>query len=168
MNDKAWFDRVERQKAEKRKLADSFINNSFEGESVILDEEDEGLVSPLPLISTKAVAKAETVRSIISAYNEIFSGKKGYKEPVVNPDGSISLSFSNSVEVGNFFMDQAQKGHAFLILDPKTRTVVGYSDGKDFYHHNGEPFHKGQMLADSSETHPEGFEMPHPISSVYR
>ena len=76
MNDKAWFDRAERRRAEQRKLAGHFVNNSSEEGVVILDEESENQINPASAINANVVAKNDKiVKMIISAYKEIFSGK---------------------------------------------------------------------------------------------
>ena len=111
----------------------------------------------------------EVKHSIILSYKEIFAGKDGYEEPIINEDGSITFSFPSHEEAGNFFMQDAKKGHAFVIIDMKTNTVVGYSNGDGhFYHVDGKVFQKGEAIACSSEIHPDKFDMPRPASPNFR
>lgn len=165
MNDKAWFEKMERSRL-------SRTHTNQELDVAVLDDDDDEEQSPQPFVPThkRIITEDEEVKySIILSYKEIFAGKDGYEEPIINEDGSITFSFPSPEEAGNFFMQDAEKGHAFVIIDMKTNTVVGYSNGDGhFYHVDGKVFQKGEAIARSSEIHPDKFDMPRPASPNFR
>jgi hypothetical protein len=108
----------------------------------------------------------EEQKAIVSAYNKMFGGKPGYVEPVVNTDGSISLSFPEKGDAEGFCVDQAKKGRRFIVIDAETKTVMAYSNGDGtLYHANGDVFKKGDSLKPSSIPR-NGFELPEPRSRL--
>lgn len=162
MNDRAWFEKME------RRLARMHVDQELD--VAVLDEEEKKAPQPLVTTHKSIITEDEKVKySIILSYKEIFAGKDGYEEPIINEDNSITFSFPSSEEAGNFFMKEAEKGCAFVIVDMKTNTVVGYSNGNgSFYHVDGKLFQKGEALAHSSAIQPDNFDMPRPASPSCR
>jgi hypothetical protein len=108
----------------------------------------------------------EEQKHIVLAYNNMFGGKPGYVEPVVNTDGSINLSFPQKGDAENFCVGQAEKGRRFIVIDAETKTVMAYSNGDGtLYHANGDAFKKGDSLKPSSIPR-NGFELPEPRSRL--
>lgn len=91
-------------------------------------------------------------KEIIAAYYERFGRQPGYKQPVVNKDGSISMSFPNKGDAESFFADEARKGRKMVIIDAETGTVMAYSNGLDptLYHADGRAFEPGDELQPSA------------------
>ncbi len=104
--------------------------------------------------------------SIIDAYKNQFGGKPGFKEPIVNRDGSITLTFPNKGDAEKFFIGEAQKGTRMIIVDAVTQTVMGYSNGDGtLYHADGNECKSGDALK-PSKIAAKDFTLPEPKSRL--
>ena len=108
----------------------------------------------------------EEQNDIVLAYNNMFGGKAGYVAPIVNTDGSISLSFPEKGDAEDFCVDQAEKGRRFIMIDAETKKVMAYSNGDGtLYHAEGGVFQKGDSLKPSSILR-DDFKLPEPRSGL--
>ena len=95
--------------------------------------------------------QGEDVDFVLQLYKDTYSSRPDYKQPTKNPDGSHSVSFSSAAEMTNFLMDAAGKNAKFILVDAKTKTVMGYSNGDGkLYHADGNECNKGDELKPSS------------------
>ena len=136
------------------------------------EEEEEAkqrrsVVSPNAGLDTSFQCDSlEEQKAIVLDYSKMFGGKAGYVAPVVNTDGSISLSFPKKGDAEDFCMDQAVKGRRFIVIDAETNTVMAYSNGDGtLYHANGDVFKQGDSLKPSRISR-NGFELPEPRSGL--
>lgn len=118
-----------------------------------LEEEDKQRRSASPNAGLNATMRCESKQDLddlASAYNEMFGGKPGYKPPVFNPDGYISLAFPNKGDAEVFCLAQAQQGRSMVIIDQQTMIVMGYSNRDGIlYHADGQEFQEGDTLKPS-------------------
>jgi len=147
---------------------------ALENQALALEAEEEAqqrrsVVSPTPnagLDTSLQCDSLEEQKHIVSDYYKMFGGKPGYVAPVVNTDGSISLSFPEKGDAEDFCLDQAGKGRRFIVIDAETNTVMAYSNGDgNLYNANGDVFKKGDSLKPSNISR-NGFELPEPRSRL--
>ncbi|MCR9191175.1 MAG: hypothetical protein NXI01_00750 [Gammaproteobacteria bacterium] len=111
---------------------------------------DQAITPNAGKITKLKLDEKDKERDIISLFKEHFGAKPGFKEPVVNPDGSISFSFPKKGDAESFCLDVASQGHQFLIANAEGK-VMGYSNGDGkFYHADGSEFQAGDELQPST------------------
>lgn len=103
---------------------------------------------------------------LIDAYKKQFGGKPGFKEPIVNRDGSVMLSFPNKGDAEKFFIEEAQKGTRMIIVDAVTRTVMGYSNGDGTLYHSDGSECKSDDTLKPSQVAAKDFTLPEPKSRL--
>jgi hypothetical protein len=117
-----------------------------------------------PNAGLKVAIQCDTaeIQTIIEAYNNHFGGKPGYKAPKKNTDGSIVLEFPNKGDAELFALGEAQKGQKMLIIDSKTQTVLGYSNGDGkLYQADGTEMQEGESFSPSNISSKD-FSIPEP------
>ena len=103
-------------------------------------------------------------KSIITAFSAMFGHKPGFELPVPNKEGHLAFKFAEKGDAEKFFSSEAANGRCMVIVDAKTQTVMGYSNGDGtLYHSDGRPFDvaAGDTL-EPSNIPAKGFQLPQP------
>lgn len=98
------------------------------------------------------VVSNDDLDPVLQAYKEKYSKEKWYQEPETK-DGKTSLAFPSEEDAAQFFREQAEAGHSFVVIDGKTNQVMAYSDGDGkLYHSNGNEFQSDELLQPGEDT----------------
>ena len=94
--------------------------------------------------------QGDDVDIVLQLYKAKYSKSDDYKEPTQNRDGIYSARFPSLDKATDFFMEAAEEKAEFVLVDFKTKTVMGYSNGDgNLYDANGDKCEKGGLRPSS-------------------
>lgn len=148
-----------------RKKYDNLINAQEEDMSLSAPSQTQTtptIITPVVSAKKEVTVASQLSDEIMKMFQENFKDDPWYKDnpPKKGEDGNLSLSFKSENDMSSFFQKLASEKKDFIMVDGKTKEVMGYSKNGELFHANGDQFKTGDTFKPGGTKFDSSYKIP--------